>query len=208
MSAANADLKGVSRSRTFKDEHLQQIAFPMGGLGAGCLHLGGVGNFQDFCLFNEPAFGHSPMTFAGLYCREGRGRSGTFRVLEGPVQTPRIFAQGRYGNGSLGSGHEGLPRMQRATFRGEFPFAWVGLTDQQLPLGITLEAYSPFVPRDDLASGLPAAFITYRLRNRSARRLRIQFSFNVQYPVALGDVLPQVVHRNRGETEGCSSTTA
>lgn len=177
------ELQGDGAQRTFKGEQLQQIAFPLGGLGAGCLHMGGAGNFQDFCLFNKPAFGHSPMTFAAVHCREKGRRAGVLRVLEGPVQNPHIYNQGRFGNGGLASGHEGLPHMEEAEFRGEFPFAFLRLKDRALPLQVSVEAYSPFVPNDDMATGLPAAFVTYGLRNRSRRTQEVQFSFNVQYPV-------------------------
>ena len=88
------------------------------------------------------------MTFAALHCRAGNG-DGLLRVLEGPVQTPHIYSQGRFGNGALASGHEGLPHMARADFTGEFPFARVRLEDGDLAVGIQLEAWSPFVPGDD-----------------------------------------------------------
>jgi uncharacterized protein (DUF608 family) len=203
-------LAGTNTQRTFSNDSLEQIAFPLGGLGAGCLHLGGAGNFQDFCLFNRPTFGHSPMTFAAVHCRTKGRKDGTLRVLEGPVQTPHIYNQARFGNGGLDAGHEGLPHMESAEFKGEFPFAWVALKDRALPLQISLEAYSPFIPGDADASGLPAAFVTYRLRNRSKRSLQIQFSFNVQYPEKAGlhghegsDLKGhQVQHRRQGATGG------
>ncbi|MEW6752991.1 MAG: GH116 family glycosyl hydrolase [Candidatus Latescibacterota bacterium] len=176
------ELAGRGRQRTFRGDHLQQIAFPLGGLGAGCLHLGGAGNFQDFCLFNRPSFGHSPMTFAAVHCTQDGAAQGVMRVLEGPVQLPHIYNQARYGNGGLSSGHEGLPHMRRAVFRGEFPFAWVDLQDPALPLKVRLEAYSPLVPRDERASGLPAAFLSYRLQSTTLRPVRLQVSFNIQYP--------------------------
>jgi len=204
------ELAGASRQRTFSGDYLQQIAFPLGGLGAGCLHLGGAGNFQDFCLFNNPDFGHSPMTFAAVHCQEKGRRRGTMRVLEGPVQTPHIYDQARFGNGGLASGHEGLPHMENAEFRGEFPFAWVRFKDGELPLQVRIEAYSPLIPGDDVASGLPAAFVTYRLRSRAQRPLRAQFSFNVQYP-GKGDLHGhdagalqghRVQHRRQGKVSG------
>ncbi len=175
-------LAGAKGQRRYSGEHLEQIAFPLGGMGAGCIHLGGSGNFQDFCLFHQPTFGHSPMTFAAVHCQTAGSKGGILRVLEGPVQKPFIYDQGRFGNGGLPSGHEGLPHLESATFKGEFPFAEVRLKDRDLPLDIRLEAFSPFVPGDDLASGLPAAFVRYVLRNRSSRALKVQFSFNVQYP--------------------------
>ena len=134
-------LAGEGRQRVFTGESLQQIALPLGGLGAGCLHLGGAGNLQDFCLFNAPQFGHNQMTFAAVHCTAKGSREGILRVLEGPVQIPHVYNQARFGNGGLASGHEGLPHMEEARFRGEFPFAWVQLSDPELPLRVELEAY-------------------------------------------------------------------
>ena len=177
------ELAGNGRQRTFTGGDLEQIAFPLGGLGSGCLHVGGSGNFQDFCLFNEPDFGHSPMTFAAVHCQpRGRRGKGVLRILEGPVQNAHVYNQGRFGNGALASGHEGLPHMTSADFKGEFPFARVRFGDAELAVSAQLEAWSPFVPGDEEASGLPAAFLNYRLRNRSGRAQRVQFSFHAQYP--------------------------
>ena len=205
------ELQGQGKQRRFSGDDLQQIAFPLGGIGAGCLHLGGAGNLQDFCLFNAPAFGHSPMSFAAVHCQpKGRKTGGVLRVLEGPVQNPHIYNQGRFGNGGLASGHEGLPHMEAAEFCGEFPFARVKLKDRDLPLAVSLEAYSPFVPGDDIASGLPAAFLRYSLRNTSGKSLKVQFSFNAQYPAPAdlhgheGSALQghRVVHRRQGGSGG------
>ncbi len=179
---ARSLLARMGRQGVLKGAYLEQVAFPLGGLGAGCLHLGGAGNLQDFCLFNNPDFGHSPMTFAAACCQAKGRRQRVWRVLEGPVQAPHVYDQGRFGNGVLASGHEGLPHMAAAEFCGEFPFARVTLRDRALPLQVRLEAFSPLIPGDAEASGLPAAFLKYQLRNRSRWTQRVQFSFNVQYP--------------------------
>ena len=198
-------LAGAGRQRTYRGDQLQQLAFPLGGLGAGCLHLGGRGNFQDFFLFHEPDFGHSPMTFAAVHCRPA-GRAGgaaVARVLEGPVQAPHIYDQGRYGSGLLDAGHEGLPRMEAAEFTGEFPRARVRFRDRELPLAVELEAWSPFVPGDAEASGLPAAIAVYRLRNTARSKRRLQFSFHAQYPRPRDDLGGHSVsHRQDGDASG------
>ncbi|MFH1571635.1 MAG: GH116 family glycosyl hydrolase [Gemmatimonadota bacterium] len=191
------ELAGTGKQRTFTGDQLQQIAFPLGGLGAGCLHLGGAGNLQDFCLFNRPSFGHSPMTFAAVWAREKGRRDGVMRVLEGPVQSPHIYDQGRFGNGGLASGHEGLPHMAAARFAAEFPFATVQLSDPDLPVAARLEAWSPFVPGDGEASGLPAAFLTYRLENRRRRAVQVQFSFHAQFPGLVDDLAGHRVRQRR-----------
>ena len=43
------------------------------------------------------------------------------------------------------------------------------MTDGGLPLGVTLEAFNPFIPLDPEASGIPAAVIRFRIRNLSSR---------------------------------------
>ena len=121
MTYSKKELAGKGPQRTFKGEDLQQIAFPLGGIGAGCLHMGGSGNFQDFCLFNQPAFGHSPMTFAAVHCREKGKKEGILRVLEGPVQPPHIYNQGRFDNSGLASGHRGYRIWSRLNFAASSP---------------------------------------------------------------------------------------
>jgi uncharacterized protein (DUF608 family) len=178
----------------------------LGGLGAGCLHIGGRGELRDFFLFNSPVFGHNPMTFAALHCADERGSS-CFRVLEGPLRASEIYDQGRYGNGLMAGGHEGLPRMEEARFQGEFPFAWLELKDRDLPIRVAIEAWSPFVPGDPDASGLPAAWITYKLRNRLRRKVNLQFSLNVLFPVPERGDHPTVVHNRRGHCQGLRFTS-
>jgi uncharacterized protein (DUF608 family) len=146
------------------------------------------------------------MTFAALHCQDG-GKLDCFRVLEGQVPASRIYDQGRAGSGLLRSGHEGLPRMTDNEFRGEFPFAWVKLKDAAMPIDVTIEAWSPLIPGDANASGLPAAFVTYRLRNRLRRPLKLQFSFNVQYPIPNRGEKPTVIHSNRGRVKGLRFTS-
>lgn len=41
MTYTKKELAGKGPQRTFKGDQLQQIAFPLGGIGAGCLHIGG-----------------------------------------------------------------------------------------------------------------------------------------------------------------------
>lgn len=157
-------LTGAKGQRSYRGENLEQMAFPLGGLGAGCLHWPWP---HDLCRGPLPG---------------GRGKGRHPAGPRGPVQNPFIYDQGRFGNGGLPSGHEGLPHMEGATVKGEFPFATVRLRDRDLPLGVRLEAFSPFVPGGERCSGLPAAFLRYVLRNRSPRAVKIQDFFNVQSP--------------------------
>ena len=43
--------------RTFTGRHLDEIAFPLGGIGTGSVSLGGWGQLRDWELQNRPAKG-------------------------------------------------------------------------------------------------------------------------------------------------------
>ena len=57
--------------------------------------------------------------------------------------------------------------VQRTTFTGAYPFARIDYEDDRLPVAVSLEAYSPFVPLDSDASELPAVIFTFTIRNTS-----------------------------------------
>src|SRR5271170_89341 len=46
--------------RVFREEHLKMISFPLGGVGAGSLGLGGRGQLRDWEIFNRPNQGFAP----------------------------------------------------------------------------------------------------------------------------------------------------
>jgi uncharacterized protein (DUF608 family) len=52
-------------------------------------------------------------------------------------------------------------------FSGEYPFAWLRYLDGALPVDVSLEAFSPFIPLNTKDSGLPAVVFRFTVRNRS-----------------------------------------
>ncbi|GAF97991.1 unnamed protein product, partial [marine sediment metagenome] len=67
---------------------------------------------------------------------------------------------------------EGLPCFREARFTGEFPVARVELSDRKMPLDVTLEAWSPFIPLDPDDSSIPCAVLTYTLRNTARKPVK------------------------------------
>ncbi|RKY65214.1 MAG: hypothetical protein DRQ02_10510, partial [Candidatus Latescibacterota bacterium] len=49
-----------NRGRVFKGRALEQIAFPLGGIGAGSISLGGHGELRDWEVLNRPGKGNRP----------------------------------------------------------------------------------------------------------------------------------------------------
>ena len=143
-------------------------AFPLGGIGTGNVSLGARGELRDWEIFNGPGKGNTlPFTFFALRVAAEGGVPIT-KVLESRLQPPYDRPNG-YEPGDVA----GLPRMQGSRLRGEYPFAWIDLVDDQLPLSITLEAFTPFVPLDAAESGLPAAVLRYRVRNTGGSPLEV-----------------------------------
>ena len=50
----------ISYPRVFSGDQLKMLAFPLGGVAAGSLALGGRGQLRDWEIFNRPNKGFSP----------------------------------------------------------------------------------------------------------------------------------------------------
>ena len=61
------------------------------------------------------------------------------------------------------------------------------LDDPAVPLGVELTAWSPFVPGDDVASGMPCAVLEYTLINRTRQSVAYDFSFHLSNLVHASD---------------------
>ncbi len=141
------------------------IAFPLGGVGAGSLSLGGRGQLRDWEIFNKPNKGFSPnYALPSIWARAGNAKPVT-RVLEARILPPYE------GENGLGSNNApGLSRLESAKFTGEYPLARIDFEDRSLPVKISLEAFSPFIPHEADESGLPVAILRYRVSNPGRRR--------------------------------------
>ena len=148
-------------TRTFTDRH-RVVAFPLGGIGTGNVSLGARGDLRDWELGSRPAKGtRSPNTFFCLRVQVSDDAPVT-KVLEGPIPPPHDLSHGYHPNTAAG-----LPRFASATFRGEYPIATLELEHPDVPLDVRLEAFTPLVPLDPDASGIPGAVLTWTLRNRA-----------------------------------------
>jgi uncharacterized protein (DUF608 family) len=167
-----------------RGRNLLQVALPMGGIGAGCICLNGQGGLQDFSIRNAPAIsavadGHFPQdsAFATLYISS----KGIARLLEGPMPTERIYDQGLKGQGYRAGGFEGLPRFRNCTFKGEYPFGYVNLSDPDIPLTATITGFNPFIPLDDKNSSIPCVVLEYTFHNPTAETVEYEFSYHMSH---------------------------
>jgi hypothetical protein len=117
----------------FSGENLKMIGMPVGGIGAGQLYLTGDGSLTHWDIFNG---------------RLDKGRDGThYQVMPEPVSSLKqgFAVSVRTGDKTVAKilNREGFPEVR---FRGEYPIGTVQYPDKALPVTITLEAFSPFIP--------------------------------------------------------------
>jgi len=176
-AAPSAAAAGIAYPRTFTGRHLTAIGFPLGGVCAGSISLGGRGQLRDWEIFNRPDKGNSPSyAFPAIWAQSG-DRKPIARVLESRLQPPYTGASG------LGSDNApGLTRLASATFTGEFPLARVDFADAALPVKVSLEAFSPFIPHEPDESGLPVAILRYRVANPGPTPAKVSIAWSIENP--------------------------
>lgn len=165
--------------RVFTGRNLAMLAFPLGGVGAGSLSLGGRGQLRDWEIFNRPDKGNSPnYAFPSIWVRSGNAKP-IARVLESRMLPPYE------GSSGLGSNNApGLSRLASATFTGEFPLARIDFRDARLPVKVSLEAFTPFIPLDAEDSGLPVAYLRYRVTNPGRAAAQVSIAWSIENPAS------------------------
>lgn len=135
-------------------------AFPLGGIGTGNVSIGARGDLRDWELANRPAMGaRLPFSFFAIRAAPAGGDPVT-KVLESRLTGPHEGDQGYYA-GQLA----GLPRLRDSRMHGEYPLLRVDFTDDDLGVQVTLTAFTPLVPLDADASGIPGAVLRYTVTN-------------------------------------------
>lgn len=139
--------------------------FLLGGIGTGTVSIDSRAHLCDWELTNVPQKGFTPpysffaLNTAPIGADGTRGESCSL-VLEGELQPP---FDGSHGLPAWEYG--GLPRMTEAEMHARYPFVYHRLSREDLPLTVSLESFTPFIPLDADRSGLPAAVMTWRVTN-------------------------------------------
>ncbi|NLJ66671.1 MAG: hypothetical protein GX340_05085, partial [Clostridiales bacterium] len=139
--------------RTFNND-AREAAFLLGGIGTGNISVGARGELRDWEIFNSPGKGnYLPYTFFAIRA-EKEGEKPVAKVLESEIQPPYSKS-----HGFLSGEMAGLPRLRSSRMRGEYPFVWVDFEDSTLPVDVSMEAFTPFIPLNSNDSGIPGAII-------------------------------------------------
>jgi non-lysosomal glucosylceramidase len=136
-------------------------AVPLGGLGSGTVELRADGSFRDWNIFNNsPAYGDKVQlddALFGIRVSRENGKAYASALRSRPPW--------------------GLPAIQQIQYSGDFPVSRLQFSDPDLPISVSLYAYSEFKPRDADASCTPAAIFTFFVRNPSTQPIHASLLF-------------------------------
>ncbi len=173
----------------YTGRHLNRVAFPIGGIGAGMFCLEGTGAISHMSVRHQMEFFHEPSAYAAVCVLGEKGQANVVRVIEGPIPDWKYFGRPGAGNGSGGTTY-GFPRFRQCEFLARFPFATIKLSDAAVPVDVEIVGWSPFTPPEPDPSCLPVGALEYRFRNTSDRARKAVFSFNTRNFLGKGPIGP------------------
>ena len=153
--------------KSYEGDFLSKIALPLGGIGTGTVSLGGRGDLRDWEVGNRPAKGFVPPNSFFVLRTQAPDSAPVVRALEGPLDVA-----GYEGDEGAVSSNHGLPRFENCVFEAAYPLGQVHLSDRDVPVAVTLQAFNPFIPTDSRRSGWPVAVLRFVLTNTGSQTLQ------------------------------------
>jgi non-lysosomal glucosylceramidase len=150
-----------SKRIVYSGKALGDVFMPLGGIGGGHLSISGGGAVRQWCIFNRVNEGCVvPDSFFAVWTKE-RGKAPVAKLLQQ-------------------SSVEKLPAVERVEFVGEYPIAELKFVDKQLPVQVSLRAFSPHIPMNAKDSAIPAAVFEFTVRNTSAEEVQVSLLSTLQ----------------------------
>lgn len=153
----------------YRGAELEKIGMPIGGICAGQLYLGGDGKLWHWDIFNQRI-----STGAEHYAKPLTPGS--------PVDQGFGIRIGRDAGQLLPLDRE---HWRDISFIGEYPVGYITYSDPDIPLRVSLEAFSPFIPLNTDDSSLPATIFEFTLQNIGRTNLELELMGWLGNPVCL-----------------------
>ena len=152
-------------SRVFPSD-AKEMAFLLGGIGTGNVSVGARGELKDWEIFNWPDK-HSkfPFAFFAIWAKNRAMQKPVAKILESRPHSPFTSSHGYLQHELVN-----LPRFKDSTAACEYPFVKVAFYDDDLPVQVEMEAFTPFIPLNADDSGIPATIVRYHVRNTSTEQ--------------------------------------
>ena len=148
----------------YEKDRQRAISFPVGGIGTGCIGIGGNGCLIDWQIYNRPAMGtRNGFSHFALKATDPEGKSDT-RVLISDLTKPYL---GQVDERTM----LGFPHFKELTFEGRYPEAVLHFRDETFPGKARMHYYNPLIPLNDRDSGIPALFAQLWVENTTDREM-------------------------------------
>ena len=144
-------------------------AVPLGGIGAGTFELRADGNFKDWQIFNNT--GWKPDLKFNLFSLRVQSQATDNMMIKGGKAIARVLSTHPPAE---------LPSIQKIEYRGLFPVSELKYDDPDIPVQISLKAFSTFKPHDSKSSAIPAAYFVFKLVNTSTEPRRVSVMFSLE----------------------------
>jgi len=172
---------------------LNEISFPLGGIGTGSVGLAGNGRLIDWEIYNRPDK-QSINGYTHIAVRVHDGEKSYCRVLQGDLTKDLMGVYNKaglsgftgYGIGPNNKMMCGFPHFRGCEFDGEFPIAKIEFTDPEFPGKVTLTAFNPLIPLCADDSSIPAAFFEVEYENTGDSEVEFGSIFSLGNPFASG----------------------
>ena len=165
----------------YRGAFLNELIFPLEGIGTGSIGLAGNGALVDWEIFNRPNKGSiNPYSGFAVRAEYPDGRSVT-RVRQGDWQRKLSGEYSRenfkgYGFGPSETTFCGFPHFRKVSFCATFPIATVTFRDPDFPGKVVMTAFNPMIPLDADNSGIPATFFDIAVHSPEV----LTFSFSAR----------------------------
>ena len=142
------------KQQTYQGKDLDTIGMPIGGIATGQLYLRGDGTLALWHIFNKHVFTGYGATCYQTYRPDSPVDSGFAVVFESNGRTIAKPLNQDFGT---------------VEFTGEYPIGIVRYKENNFPIKVEMEAFSPFIPLNAKDSALPTTLFQITLENTSNR---------------------------------------
>ena len=162
-----------------------EISFPLGGIGTGCIGLAGNGRLIDWEIFNKPNKGSFNGYSHFAIKAESDGKVLDARALHGDLLPPYTgTGNTQFGFGPVREYLAGLPHFEEVEFRGEYPIAKLDFKGtESFPGSVSLTGFNPFIPLNDKDSGIPGAFFEIEVSNSTDKKITYTLAGTLNNPL-------------------------
>ena len=155
----------------YAGQDLRMIGMPVGGIAAGQLYVGGDGRLLYWDIYNRTEF-------TGYGLKNYFADPPASPIEQGFVIGARL--DGATQDVARRLSREDFPGVR---FCGEYPLARVEYADADFPIRVGLEAFSPFVPLNEMDSSLPATVMRFTVTNTSQTAAQVWVDGGLQNAV-------------------------